>query len=166
MVRDDGVWEFAVFDKAFARGGASEMRYVLHYDEAGDADGFATYRFKEKFDEEPEGEVRVKEVWAEEPRRTPACGGTCSTSTSRAASAMERAAGRAAATPDRRRPRCRDDDHRQPLRPCGRRGRGPLGAEVRRRRRPGHRGRRLDPAGEHGCYRLVTDGDPEGRRPR
>ena len=25
-----------------------EMRYVVHYDEAGDADGFATYRFKER----------------------------------------------------------------------------------------------------------------------
>jgi predicted acetyltransferase len=67
MVRDDGVWEFAIFDMEFARGGASELRHVLHYDEDGDVDGFATYRFKEKFDNEPEGEVRVKEVWAEEP---------------------------------------------------------------------------------------------------
>ena len=67
MVRDDDVWEFAIFDMEFARRGASELRYVLHYDEAGDVDGFATYRFKEKFDEEPEGEVRIKEVWAEDP---------------------------------------------------------------------------------------------------
>jgi len=67
MARDDVVWEFAVFDKEFARGGASEMRYVLHYDEAGDADGFATYRFKEDWHEEPAGEVRIKEVWAEDP---------------------------------------------------------------------------------------------------
>ena len=67
MVRDEYVWEFAVFDAEHARRGASEIRYVLHYDEAGDADGFATYRFKEKFDEEPEGEVVVKEVWAEDP---------------------------------------------------------------------------------------------------
>jgi predicted acetyltransferase len=67
MVRDEHVWEFAVFDMEFARRGSSEIRYVLHYDENGDADGFATYRFKEKFDEEPEGEVRIKEVWAEEP---------------------------------------------------------------------------------------------------
>ena len=66
MARDDDVWEFALFDKPFARGGASEMRYVVHYDKAGDADGFATYRFKSKFEEEPAGEVRVKEVWAEE----------------------------------------------------------------------------------------------------
>jgi predicted acetyltransferase len=67
MVRDKNVWEFAVFDMEFARRGSSEIRYVLHYDGAGDADGFATYRFKEKFDEEPEGEVRIKEVWAEDP---------------------------------------------------------------------------------------------------
>ncbi|MCW2760682.1 MAG: hypothetical protein JWR85_883 [Marmoricola sp.] len=67
MVRDKNVWEFAVFDMEFARRGSSEIRYVLHYDEAGDADGFATYRFKEKFDEEPEGEVRIREVWAEDP---------------------------------------------------------------------------------------------------
>jgi predicted acetyltransferase len=67
MVRDKDVWEFAVFDKEFARRGASEIRYVLHYDEAGDADGFATYRFKDSFDAEPEGEVLLKEVWAEDP---------------------------------------------------------------------------------------------------
>jgi predicted acetyltransferase len=67
MARDDVVWEFAIFDKEFARGGASEMRYVLHFDEAGDTDGFATYRFKEDWQEEPAGEVRIKEVWAEDP---------------------------------------------------------------------------------------------------
>lgn len=67
MVRDENVWEFAVFDQAFARRGSSEIRYVLHYDAVGDADGFATYRFKEQFDEEPEGDVRIKEVWAEDP---------------------------------------------------------------------------------------------------
>ena len=67
MVRDQGVWEFALFDKEFARRGSSELRYVLHYDDDGTADGFATYRFKENWDEEPEGEVRIKEVWAEEP---------------------------------------------------------------------------------------------------
>ncbi len=67
MVRDEHVWEFALFDMEFARRGSSELRYLLHYDEAGDADGFATYRFKEKFDAEPEGDVRIKEVWAEDP---------------------------------------------------------------------------------------------------
>ncbi len=67
MVRDEHVWEFAVFDLEFARRGDSEIRYVVHYDQAGDADGFATYRFHEKFDAEPEGEIRLKEVWAEDP---------------------------------------------------------------------------------------------------
>ncbi len=67
MARDDDVWEFAIFDKEFARGGSSELRYALHYDEAGEVDGYATYRFKDKFEAEPEGEVRIKEVWAEEP---------------------------------------------------------------------------------------------------
>lgn len=67
MLRDDNVWEFAIFDLEFARRGSSELRYVLHYDDSGDVDGYATYRFKEKFDSEPEGEVRIKEVWAEDP---------------------------------------------------------------------------------------------------
>jgi predicted acetyltransferase len=67
MVRDEAVWEFALFDEQFARRGASELRYVLHYDEAGEPDGFAAYRFKEDFDSEPAGDVRIKEVWAEDP---------------------------------------------------------------------------------------------------
>jgi len=67
MLRDRNAWEFAVFDKEFARDGASELRYLLHYDDNGDADGFATYRFKEKEDLDPEGEVRVREVWAQDP---------------------------------------------------------------------------------------------------
>ena len=67
FARDETIWEFAVFDMPFARRGSSELRYVLHYDEAGDADGFATYRFKEEFDDFPEGEVRIKEVWADDP---------------------------------------------------------------------------------------------------
>ena len=60
------IWEFAAFDLPFARRGASELRYVVHYDAEGDADGFATYRFKEDFGDFPEGEVRVKEVWADD----------------------------------------------------------------------------------------------------
>lgn len=67
MVRDRNVWEYAVFDQEFARDGATELRYVVHYDEVGDADGFATYRFKEKFESEPESEVRIRELWAEDP---------------------------------------------------------------------------------------------------
>jgi predicted acetyltransferase len=65
--RDEGVWEFALFDKPFARGGATEKRHVLHYDDAGDVDGYAIYRFKEEFDADPESEVRISEVWAEDP---------------------------------------------------------------------------------------------------
>ena len=64
--RDEDIWDFALFDHEFARDGATELRYLLHYDEAGRADGFATYRFKEKYDQEPESEVRVKELWAED----------------------------------------------------------------------------------------------------
>ncbi|MBV9831511.1 MAG: GNAT family N-acetyltransferase [Marmoricola sp.] len=67
FVRDDDIWSFATFDLEFARRGASEIRYVVHYDEAGDADGFATYRFKEEFGEFPEGEVRIREIWADDP---------------------------------------------------------------------------------------------------
>jgi predicted acetyltransferase len=39
----------------------------VHYDDDGDADGFATYRFKEDFGEFPEGVVQIKEVWADDP---------------------------------------------------------------------------------------------------
>ena len=46
---------------------STEIRYALHYDDAGDVDGFATYRFKDKFEADPESEVRIKEIWAEEP---------------------------------------------------------------------------------------------------
>jgi predicted acetyltransferase len=67
MVRDALVWELALFDLEFTRRGSSEIHYVLHYDASGTPDGFATYRFKEKFDEEPEGQVQVKELWAEDP---------------------------------------------------------------------------------------------------
>jgi predicted acetyltransferase len=67
FVRDDTIWEFAAFDLPFARRDASELRYVVHYDAEGDADGFATYRFKEDFGEFPQGEVRIKEVWADDP---------------------------------------------------------------------------------------------------
>jgi predicted acetyltransferase len=67
FVRDDAVWDFALFDKPFARHGQTELRYVVHYDDAGDADGLATYRFKEEFDEFPESVVQVKEIWADDP---------------------------------------------------------------------------------------------------
>ncbi len=87
MVRDRNVWEFAVFDKEFARRGSSEIRYVLHYDEAGDADGFATYRFKEHVRGGAGGRRQDQGgLGGGRRRRTPPCGATCSTSTWRAPS--------------------------------------------------------------------------------
>ena len=68
LLREGDVWKWSTFDKEFARGGASELRFLLHYDAAGDVDGFATYRFKEDWEgTEPSGEVRVGELWAEDP---------------------------------------------------------------------------------------------------
>lgn len=65
--RDRKWWEFSLFDLEFARGGATELRYLLHYNDAGDADGFATYRFKDDFGAtEPAGEVRVGELRADD----------------------------------------------------------------------------------------------------
>ncbi|SDS72858.1 Predicted acetyltransferase [Nocardioides scoriae] len=61
-------WDFATYDAEHVRGGASELRHVVHYDEAGQADGFATYRYKEEDDgAETASEVRIGELWAEEP---------------------------------------------------------------------------------------------------
>ena len=65
FVRDDDVWEFATSICSPATN--SEIRYVLHYDDSGDVDGYATYRFKPNFEAEPQGDVRVKEIWAEDP---------------------------------------------------------------------------------------------------
>lgn len=67
FMRDDDIWTFVTFDPEFGRRGQSEIRYVVHYDESGDADGFATYRFKGEFGDFPEGEVRIREVWADDP---------------------------------------------------------------------------------------------------
>ncbi|WP_445256563.1 GNAT family N-acetyltransferase [Nocardioides aurantiacus] len=63
----DHSWEFALFDQPFARNGATELRHVVHWSEAGEVDGFATYRFKEgDSSTEPAGEVRIGELWAED----------------------------------------------------------------------------------------------------
>ncbi len=68
FVRDGEMWEWAIFDMEFARRGASELRYLLHYSASGDVDGVGTYRFKEKWEgSEPQGEVHVGQVWAEDP---------------------------------------------------------------------------------------------------
>ncbi len=140
------VWEFAIFDMEFARRGASEVRHVLHYDDVGDVDGFATYRFKDKVgDVEPEGEVRIKEVWAEEP--------TAYASLWRYLLDLDLARSfrlwsapldeplRHLVTDARS---VETSDHRQPLRPRRRRRGRPACPEVRRRRRPRHRDRRPD----------------------
>ncbi|WP_051267219.1 GNAT family N-acetyltransferase [Nakamurella lactea] len=66
--RTDVWWDAYLFDFEFSRGGASELRYVLHYSDSGDVDGFAYYRFKEDSDETgPIGEVRINEVRADDP---------------------------------------------------------------------------------------------------
>lgn len=64
----DHSWAFALFDEPFARHGATELRHVVHWSEAGEVDGFATYRYHEEdTPTEPASEVRVNEVWAEDP---------------------------------------------------------------------------------------------------
>lgn len=66
--RDGTWWEFSLFDLEFFRQGATELRYLLHFDDAGDADGYATYRFKDDhLPAGPDGEVRIHEVWADTP---------------------------------------------------------------------------------------------------
>jgi predicted acetyltransferase len=66
--RDPTWWKFPTFDMEFARGGASELRYLLHYTESGDADGFAMYRYKKEWDPtEPAGEIRIHELRADDP---------------------------------------------------------------------------------------------------
>ena len=126
-------------------------RYLLHYDEAGDVDGFATYRFKEKFDKEPEGEVRIKEIWAEEPTAYAILVALPARPRPRPhLPPLERPPRRAAAPPRHRRPRRRDVGDRRPLPPRRRRRGRAARPLVRRRRGPGHRGRRPDPARQLG----------------
>lgn len=68
LSRSDLWWDASVFDYEFNRGGATELRYALHYNDSGDADGYAFYRFKEDQDETgPIGEVRIHEVRADDP---------------------------------------------------------------------------------------------------
>ncbi len=68
MVRNEGSgWEFALYDLPHARDGASEKRHVVHWSDDGEPDGFALYRFKADFDAEPDSEVRLQELWAEDP---------------------------------------------------------------------------------------------------
>ena len=151
MARDDDVWEFAIFDKAFARAAPRRCATSCTTTRPATPTGSRRTASRTKFDEEPAGEVRVKEVWAEEatayashlalPAR-PRPGAQLQ--------AVELAARRAAAPPGRGRARGRDVRHRQPLPARRRRRGGAARPEVRRRRRPRHRGRRPDPARQLG----------------
>lgn len=63
--RSDVWWKVALFDEEYIRGGASALHHALHYDEAGDVDGYALFRFKEDWgQDEPAGEIRIDEVRA------------------------------------------------------------------------------------------------------
>ena len=150
MVRDKSVWEFAVFDKEFARRGVlrDPLRPALRRGR----------RRRRVRDVPLQGEVRrgargrgqgqgglgrgprgVRHPVALPARPRPGAH----------LQLVERPARRAAAPPGHRRPSSRHVGHRQPLRARRRRRGGALGPVVRRRRRPGHRGRRPDPAREH-----------------
>lgn len=61
-------WEYALFDPEYWRGGYSELRFLVHYNASGDADGYASYRFKHDWnDAGPSGEVLVTMVHAASP---------------------------------------------------------------------------------------------------
>lgn len=63
--RPDTWWKVVLYDAESVRGGASELHRALHYDEAGDVDGYALFRFKSDWgDNEPSGEVRIDELRA------------------------------------------------------------------------------------------------------
>ena len=58
-------WEAATYDAEGARGGAGPLRFLLHWNAAGEVDGHAQFRFKEDYG--PSGnssEVRVSQVVA------------------------------------------------------------------------------------------------------
>lgn len=61
-------WDFPMYDAEHTRADASELRFLAHFDDAGEPDGIATYRFKEDYEGwEPNSEVRLHELWAEDP---------------------------------------------------------------------------------------------------
>lgn len=58
-------WENVLFDAEFVRDDASALRFLLHFDDVGDVDGYATYRFKGDYTAAgPNGEVRIEELEA------------------------------------------------------------------------------------------------------
>lgn len=66
--RDRTWWLWMIVDPEASRGGASERRYVIHYDQSGEPDGFAYFRVKEQNTATgPSGIVQVREIDAETP---------------------------------------------------------------------------------------------------
>lgn len=67
MARDDDTgWLFPFHDLEHFRDGATALRAAVHYDEAGEPDGFATFRVKDASEATaPDSEVRVGELWGE-----------------------------------------------------------------------------------------------------
>ncbi|MEV4619678.1 GNAT family N-acetyltransferase [Asanoa sp. NPDC049573] len=66
--RDDNWWTYLLADVASERDGAAERLAVVHADESGTVDGYATWRTKGDWgDNGPDGEVRVDEVVAATP---------------------------------------------------------------------------------------------------
>lgn len=62
-------WDHRLFDAEFVRDGAESLCYLLHFDDAGDVDGYATYRFKGDYG--PTGfnsDIRISDVSADDPR--------------------------------------------------------------------------------------------------
>lgn len=64
--RDRQWWLWMIVDPEQSRGGASERRYLVHYNDSGEPDGFAYYRVKEESAATgPCGVVQVNEIDAE-----------------------------------------------------------------------------------------------------
>ncbi len=69
LSRDDKWWTWTLFDPPAWRKGATQYKWILHYDHAGTPDGFAYFRVRGKNDVTgPESEVQVHEVEAMTPR--------------------------------------------------------------------------------------------------
>ncbi|QWC84057.1 GNAT family N-acetyltransferase [Nocardioidaceae bacterium] len=60
-------WEAATYDAEGARGGAGPLRFVLHWNAAGEVDGYAHFRCKEG-GPDSEGELRVSQLVAATPQ--------------------------------------------------------------------------------------------------